>query len=310
MGTGKHTKRRNANRTAPRHERAAQDCPSQRAATPAVPPRAAKFAACASLLRCPVCASNMHLAGGSLVCERGHDFAISRKGTVNVLTRPHPSEGYDEASFENRRLVFEAGYYDHVTEGVARFFDKRPELRRIVDVGCGEGFYAKCLMNDDRTLVGLDLSKEAVGIAARGGNDICWIVGDLAALPVRDASIDAVLNVFTPAQYDEFARVLAPGGLLLKVVPGPNHLRELRHAFRDVIRREDYSNQRVVDHFQRHFQLIERTPLSKTIPTTPETLRAFVRMTPLLFGVNDAVAESRSVDAITVDAELLVGRPL
>ena len=33
-------------------------------------------------------------------------------------------------------------------------------------------------------------------------------------------------------------------------------------------------------------------------------------MTPLLFGVNDAVAESRSVDAITGDAELLVGRPL
>ncbi len=306
MGTGKHAKRKNAVRTAPKQAHR----PVQERTVPSVPSRAAKFALCADLLRCPVCESGMHLAGGSLVCERGHDFAISRKGTVNFLTRPHPSEGYDQASFENRRLVFEAGYYDHLIEGVARFFDERPELRRIMDVGCGEGFYAKRLLNGSRTLVGLDLSKEAVGIAARGGNDACWVVGDLASLPARDASFDAVLNVFTPAQYDEFARVLAPGGLLVKVVPGPNHLRELRHAFRDVIRHEDYSNQRVVDHFQRHFQLIERTPLSKTTPTTPETLRAFVRMTPLLFGVDDAVAESRGVDAITVDAELLVGRPL
>lgn len=122
--------------------------------------------------------------------------------------------------------------------------------------------------------------------------------------------MDAVLDAFTPAHYAEFARVLKPGGLLVKVVPGANHLKELRHAFRDLIRHEDYTNQLVVDHFQRHFKLLERIPLAKTTRTTPTELKAFVRMTPLLFGVDEKTAESRSVPEITVDAELLVGTPL
>lgn len=321
MSDRKHAKRKNKQRSAPaRHEKRA-GCES----TP-VPARAAKFAYCESMLRCPVCASALHLAGGSLVCDRGHNLAISKKGTVNFLSRPHESDGYDQDFFENRRIVFEAGYYEHLVEGVASFFDARPDLRCIVDVGCGEGFYAKRLIAPrannsapapsetcplpSRTLIGLDLSKEALQVAARGGNDVCWIVGDVAALPLQDSSMDAVLDVFTPAHYAEFARVLKPGGLLVKVVPGANHLKELRHAFRDLIRHEDYTNQLVVDHFQRHFKLLERIPLAKTTRTTPTELKAFVRMTPLLFGVDEKTAESRSVPEITVDAELLVGTPL
>lgn len=287
---------------------------TQAANRPAIPPRAAKFARCERMLRCPVCGADVRLAGGSLVCQRGHDFAVSRKGTVNFLSRPHESDGYDQDFFENRRVIFDAGYYDRIVEGVAGYLDARPRLRRIVDVGCGEGFYAKRLLEGEhgagRIVVGLDLSKEAVQIAARGGNEACWIVGDLAALPLQDESADALLDVFTPAHYAEFARVLAPGGVLLKVVPGPNHLRELRHAFRDLIRSESYSNQRVVDHFRSRFELIDRIPLRKTSPTTPAELRAFVRMTPLLFGVDGKAADERRVDEITVDAELLVGRPI
>lgn len=289
----------------------------------ATPPRAAKFARTEGMLRCPVCGAPVRLSGQSLRCPAGHDFPISRKGTVNFLSRPHPSDGYDQDFFENRRVVFEAGYYDSVVEGVAAFFDARPELRRIVDVGCGEGWYAKRLLRPGlapaaripsdrplpRVVVGLDLSKEAVGIAARGGNDVCWAVADLAALPLLDGSVDAVLDVFTPAHYAEFARVLTPGGVLAKVVPGPRHLQELRHAFRDLIRHEEYSNERVVDRFQESFELLERVPLTKTTPTTPEELRAFVRMTPLLFHVDEQTSDSRRVPEVTVDAELLVGRP-
>ena len=278
----------------------------------AVPARAAKFARCVDMLRCPVCGSSMKLAGSDLVCAAGHDFPISKKGAVNVLASGSRGSGdYDRDFFENRRVVFEAGYYDHVVEGVVAALGARPELRGVLDAGCGEGHYAKRVFADDpsRTVVGLDLSKEAVNVAARGGNGVCWIVGDLAALPLRDKTVDAVLDVFSPARYDEFSRVLSPCGLLFKVVPGPRHLQELRHAFKDVIRQEAYSNQLVVDHFERHFELVERAPLTRTVATSPEELRAFVCMTPLLFGVDESIAEGRSVDAITVDAELLVGRP-
>ena len=55
-----------------------------------------------------------------------------------------------------------------------------------------------------------------------------WFVADLKRLPVRSAAADVVLNVFSPADYAEFRRVLAPDGELLKVVPGPDYLREVR----------------------------------------------------------------------------------
>ena len=57
----------------------------------------------------------MELVGSDLVCAASHDFPISKKGTVNALTSGfRGSDGYDRDFFENRRIVFEAGYYDHV----------------------------------------------------------------------------------------------------------------------------------------------------------------------------------------------------
>jgi 23S rRNA (guanine745-N1)-methyltransferase len=49
-------------------------------------------------------------------------------------------------------------------------------------------------------------------------------------LPVADGSIDVVLDVFAPRNAGEFARVLAPGGVLVTVTPEPDHLLELRVA--------------------------------------------------------------------------------
>lgn len=53
-----------------------------------------------------------------------------------------------------------------------------------------------------------------------------WFVADLKRLPVQNAAADVVLNVFSPADYGEFRRVLTPDGELLKVVPGPDYLLE------------------------------------------------------------------------------------
>ena len=55
-----------------------------------------------------------------------------------------------------------------------------------------------------------------------------WLVGSNAKLPVQSATLDRVLCLFGFPAYAEFARVLKPGGQLLLVDPGPDHLRELR----------------------------------------------------------------------------------
>lgn len=50
----------------------------------------------------------------------------------------------------------------------------------------------------------------------------------MAALPLADASVDAVLNVFAPRNAAEFHRVLPRGGSLAVVTPQPEHLGEIR----------------------------------------------------------------------------------
>jgi len=49
--------------------------------------------------------------------------------------------------------------------------------------------------------------------------------------------VDARTDVLTPANYDEFRRVLSPDGMLVKVYPGQDYLREIRLRQRILLRR-------------------------------------------------------------------------
>jgi 23S rRNA (guanine745-N1)-methyltransferase len=65
-----------------------------------------------------------------------------------------------------------------------------------------------------------------------------WIVGSNANLPVLPATLDRVLCMFGFPVYAEFARVLKPGGELLQVDAGPDHLRELREIIYPTLKPE------------------------------------------------------------------------
>ena len=65
-----------------------------------------------------------------------------------------------------------------------------------------------------------------------------WVVGSNANLPVLSATLDRVLCLFGFPVYPEFARVLRPGGLLIQVDAGPDHLRELREVIYPVLKPE------------------------------------------------------------------------
>lgn len=57
-----------------------------------------------------------------------------------------------------------------------------------------------------------------------------------AHLPVEDGSVDVVLNIFSPFVPEEFARVLKPGGYLLRAYPLREHLWELKALIYDTPR--------------------------------------------------------------------------
>ena len=93
----------------------------------------------------------------------------------------------------------------------------------VLDIGCGEGFYSRKLQEShpDKTFYAFDISKDSVQIAAKSEPDwaVNWFVGDLARLPIKDASMDILLDIFSPANYGEFRRVLSKDGILIKVIP-------------------------------------------------------------------------------------------
>lgn len=102
-------------------------------------------------------------------------------------------------------------------------------------------------------------------------------MGDLRRLPFADGTFSAVLDVLTPANYDEFRRVLSPDGVLLKVYPGQDYLREIRAA-RGM---SAYEEGQVDAYLREKAQLVKAVRVHETLPVSPELWGDFVRMTPL-----------------------------
>ena len=272
------------------------------------PARIEKFAGIAELLRCPLCGARMHVRDASLRCEEGHGFDIAAKGYVNLM-RLAVRDEYDAGFFDARSKILAAGFYGHVLEALEDVLASMNLAGPMLDAGCGEGYYAKALAEGvDAPIIGLDTSRDAILRAARGGNRVCWFVSDVANLPVRDGALGCILNIFTPANYAEFTRALSADGMLVKIVPGPGHMIELRELAGERLRHAHHSNRRVVEHLERHMVLERRVRACATCDVAPDQVADLLRMTPLLFGVDDTQLPHDRIRRVTVDAELLVAR--
>jgi arsenite methyltransferase len=99
---------------------------------------------------------------------------------------------------------------------------------RILDIGCGPGFYCAELAEEVRpsgSIVGVDASASMLALAQRRCAELAnveLLEGEATALPVADGSFDAALSVqvqeYLPdvaASLAELLRVLKPGGRAL-----------------------------------------------------------------------------------------------
>ena len=161
----------------------------------------------------------------------------------------------------------------------------------------------------------MDLSRDSVQLAASTANQaggaasaIKWLVADIGHLPVRDGSVDFLLDIFTSANYEEFQRILSPDGYLIKVIPGEGHVKELREAASSQLHHKDYKERKGAAVFSEHFETILNKAVSQTFAVTPEERDVFIHMTPLLFHVDKTKVDWSAVHSITVEGQLLIGR--
>jgi ubiquinone/menaquinone biosynthesis C-methylase UbiE len=104
--------------------------------------------------------------------------------------------------------------------------------RRVLDVGCGTGLLATRLRAElpAATIAGCDFSHGMLQRARDRDAAVGWIRGDAQRLPLRDASVDAIVSTEAFHWFPdkgralaEIFRVLVPGGrLLVAIVNTPN----------------------------------------------------------------------------------------
>ena len=274
-------------------------------------PKLQRFAS-ATAFACPICQENLTLVESSLKCNNRHSFDLAKFGYVNLAPQIKQSANYDKENFQNRQQILEAGFYQAILDAVSDLLASSKTTKIILDIGCGEGFYSRKLQesHSDKTFYAFDISKDSVQIAAKSEPNwaVNWFVGDLARLPIKDGSMDILLDIFSPANYGEFRRVLSKDGILIKVIPTKNHLKEIRQKVQDQLTNKDYSNQDIKNHFQEHFTILSSQTASLTKTITVEQLQALLSMTPLLFHIDQTKIDWSQLTEITIEAEILVGK--
>ncbi|HFM9921449.1 TPA: putative RNA methyltransferase [Streptococcus pneumoniae] len=274
-------------------------------------PKLQRFAS-ATAFACPICQENLTLLETNFKCCNRHSFDLAKFGYVNLAPQIKQSANYDKENFQNRQQILEAGFYQVILDAVSDLLASSKTTTTILDIGCGEGFYSRKLQesHSEKTFYAFDISKDSVQIAAKSEPNwaVNWFVGDLARLPIKDANMDILLDIFSPANYGEFRRVLSKDGILIKVIPTENHLKEIRQRVQDQLTNKEYSNQDIKEHFQEHFTILSSQTASLTKTITAEQLQALLSMTPLLFHVDQSKIDWSQLTEITIEAEILVGK--
>ena len=119
------------------------------------------------------------------------------------------------------------------------------KIQTVLDIGCGTGYCTRALGKHYKRaeIIGLDLAPAMVGVAREritGQRKSLYLAGDAECLPIAANSIDLIFSNLAlqwcdpDAVFNEFARVLRPGGTILFSTFGPDTLHELRKAWREV----------------------------------------------------------------------------
>lgn len=262
----------------------------------------------ARILICPVCSAELYREGGSLYCRGGrrHCFDVASSGYVN-LCPGRATGGDDRRAVRSRTEFLSLGYYAPIARKLCELLSGLGEDSYIIDAGCGEGYYTNMIAGSTGShVLGFDLSRDAIASASKsamrlGLENAEFFVGGIYALPVREGSADAIVNIFAPCAEGEFTRILKPGGRLIEVVAGRDHLLGLKRAVYDVV----YANEPRAD-MPQNMRLSDTHRLSYTIELeSPEAIRSLFSMTPYSYRTSERdMQRLLSLERLTTEVEV------
>lgn len=214
------------------------------------------------------------------MCTNRHSFDIARQGYVNLLPvqfKKSLNPGDTPEAVQARREFLGAGYYQPLCDTIKTLV-KALQPQSILDIGCGEGFYTSQLSALAAQVIGVDIAKPAIQIAARRDPSVCWLVASAARLPVQEASIDLACSFFSPLPVEEMSRILNAHGHVLMVSPAPGHLLEMREALFDQV--QLHEPEKFIQHVAARFRLVQQQHLEYPLQLSQVALKQLIAMTP------------------------------
>ncbi|MCM1054418.1 MAG: methyltransferase domain-containing protein [Bacteroides sp.] len=259
---------------------------------------------------CPICGNNLIRIERSLKCSENHCFDISSKGYVNLITRGgKKGHGDDRLMVRARRDFLSKGYYEHLKKTIIdELLDKVEADCTLLDSGCGEGYYTSGFYRAFKEkgggrMYGVDISKEALKLAAKACPEVSFAAASAYFLPFGRESLDIITSLFAPLAAEEFYRTLKSGGCFITAVPLENHLFGLKKAVYDKPYRNKPENTDL-----KGFKLVKSIEVKKTITIKgTENIKNLFMMTPYYY--KTSAADQSKLDDLTelsTETEFLV----
>ncbi len=255
-------------------------------------------------LACPIDGEKLSKTDKQFVCKNGHSFDIARQGYVNLLPVQHKRSkqpGDSKAMVQARSQFLNSGIYEAIADKLTQIVSGHiinDNALCLLDAGCGEGYYFDFLLNKLRqqaggntlSFIGLDISKEAIVQATKRNRLTSWVVGTNRQPPVADESVDIIICMFGFFCEQGFHKVLKPGGKIIMVDPGTEHLRELREIIYDEIKKTKSSD--VLQFDEEKFSLLSSEALQfETVLSDNEQINQLLLMTPHFYRASKAGRE-------------------
>ncbi len=239
-------------------------------------------------LCCPVCGEKLNILGRTYTCPSRHSFDMARQGYVNLLpvqAKHSLNPGDTREQVLSRREFLETDTYRPILDAVIGAARKLPIGGEILDVGCGEGYYAARLAEAlGLPLTGLDISKEAVRCAAGKYKGHQWICATAAHIPVEDGAAGLITSLFALTLPEEYRRCLKEGGYYFQVLAAQDHLLGLKAIIYDELLLKEKDSVPDLPGFQR----IDSIPIRFSFTVEGQQVQHLFSMTPHVFRVSKA----------------------
>ena len=238
-----------------------------------------------SLFICPLCGEKLTRRENSYFCPNGHCHDVAREGYTYLLPvnqKHSKAPGDDKAMAAARSAFLSKDHYAPLRDALCQLsVSLTGNAPAVLDSGCGEGYYtaaiyhALCDAGKTPRMAGTDISKFILRLAAKREKGVEFAVASSYRLPLADGAADLLLNCFSPFAQEEFSRVLRPGGRMIYVVPGAEHLYQMKA----VLYEKPYKNP-VQQIAYAGFRAIGEREVSGRITVPQDQLEALFAMTP------------------------------